>query len=573
MQHVVQGNKYLWRLPVTEQQRVGEIAAKYSLSYPVVQTLLTRGFVDERAIEQFLFSSWDTDVAHPGLLKDADKAVSRLILAIERGEKILIAGDYDVDGITSSALMLRCLLPLGAKINFFLPNRLRDGYGLSVKTVQRAYDNGYRVIITVDNGITAFEPALLAKKLGIDLIITDHHKPHNHLPEAYAVIDPHQHDCAYPYKTFAGVGVGFKIMSLLYERLGKEIPAEVYELLLLGTVADVVPLTGENRFWVRHGLQFVQKSESLALKVLKTNARLQKPIISSMDIGFFLTPQINALGRLEDPRAGVKFLIGSDLSETEQIGKVLLELNEARKSIEKSVVTDVENQIAAGLIHPAQSKCVVAAADNWPAGVIGLVASRFVGAYGVPTILFHLTKDGIAKGSCRSIPEFNMFEALHELRDLLITFGGHPMAAGLSLKVENLDAFKKRLSDIIAQKLTPEDLTRKIYLDAELRLSETNHKLIGDMAHLEPFGCENNQPLFYVRGVSLVGEPTLLKEAHVKCMVFAEGVVKPVIFFNNPELYEILVNKGSDSFDIAVHVTQNHWNGKVNVELQGIDIA
>ena len=255
---------------------VAEFAGKYNLSFPVAQTLLTRGYKDFFDFENFLLTSFDKDVHHSSLLKDADKAVERILYAIKHKEKILISGDYDVDGITSSAMMMACLLPLGAQVNFFLPHRVNDGYGLSLKTVRKAALNNYKVLITVDNGITAFEPALEAKKLGIDLIITDHHRPHMHLPEAFAVIDPYQNDCLYPYKKLAGVGVTFKLISLIYEKLGKTLPDKVFELLMLGTVADVVPLTGENRFWVRHCLSYINKSDSLAINILKDECQAYK---------------------------------------------------------------------------------------------------------------------------------------------------------------------------------------------------------------------------------------------------------------------------------------------------------
>ena len=239
-QATIQGEKYLWILPDEQHKKAADIASAYNLSVPIGQTLLSRGFCDRAAIDEFLFSSYEKDVADVRQMKDAQKAVERMSHALKNKEKIIICGDYDVDGITSSALMMICLLPFGADVNFFLPHRVKDGYGLSTKIVQRAADNGYKLMITVDNGITAFEPALLCKKLGIDLIITDHHKPHGNLPEAFAIVNPNQSDCAYPYKLFAGVGVAFKILSLLYEHLGKEMPSKAYELLLLGTIADVV---------------------------------------------------------------------------------------------------------------------------------------------------------------------------------------------------------------------------------------------------------------------------------------------------------------------------------------------
>lgn len=568
----IQGQRYLWKMPSVDRATVLNIASKYSLSMPIAQTLCARGFDTFQAIESFLFSSLEKDVYHPTLLKDAQKAVDRIIYAIDHGQKILISGDYDVDGVTSSALMLACLLPLGANINFFLPHRVKDGYGLSAKTVERAAANGYKLIITVDNGITAFDAAKRAKELGIDLIITDHHRAHHALPDAYAIVNPNQLDCTYPFKLFAGVGVSFKIMSLLYEQKKLPLPAKVYELLLLGTVADVVPLIGENRFWVRHGLHYVNSTQSVALKVLKQNGKVTKNSLSSTDIGFSIAPQINALGRLEDARDGVTFLLAQDESKVNSIGKVLLELNDARKEIERSIFKDVVAQIESKKINLEHENIIIAASNAWPPGVIGLVASRVVGTYGKPAILFHITKDGIAKGSCRSIPEFNMFNALEKHKDLLISFGGHSLAAGLALSVEKVAVLKTYLEDIIAAQLSPDDLKPKITIDAQAGLPDLTAKFVHDMQHLEPFGNENRQPTFVFNDICMVQTPRLLKDAHVKCTIFAEGVIKPLIFFNRPELFPLLLNHKEKPFSLAAQVTENHWNGKVSVELSGVDV-
>lgn len=567
------GVKYLWKMPTVQEEHITNIAATYNLSMPIAHTLLSRGFTDHDTINSFLFSSFEQDVAHPSLMKDANKSVDRILYAIARKEPLLIFGDYDVDGITSSALMMICLLPLGANVNFYLPNRVKDGYGLSTKIVERAARNGYKVIITVDNGITAFEPALKAKELGIDLIITDHHRPHEKLPEAYTIVNPNQNTCAYPFKKLAGVGVTFKLLSLLYEQKGLSLPAKAYELLLLGTVADVVPLHGENRFWVRYGLQYINKVESLSFKTLKQNSKLAKPSLTSLDIGFSIAPQINALGRLQDPRHGVKFLIGADKGEVQEVGNVLFELNEARKEIERSIVAEVQQMIEMGIIDVATENVIIAVSKKWPPGVIGLVASRLVGAYGKPTILLHETKDGILKGSCRSISEFNMFNALQQCERYLIQFGGHSQAAGLSLKKKDLPQVKERLEQLVKEQLTPEDLKQKVVIDAEARLRDFNQKFIHDLRHLEPFGCENNQPLFAIHDVVAVQKPKLLKEAHVKCSVFADGVIKPVIFFNRPDIYELILQCEHDTFSLAAQVQENHWNGRTNIELTGVDIA
>ncbi len=567
------GAKYIWKLPEPSSQAVLDLALSYNLSVPLMHTLVTRGLTSKEELDRFLFSTYERDVAHPGLLKDAEKAVDRILSAIKNKEKILICGDYDVDGITSSAMMMTCLLPLSAEVNFFLPHRVRDGYGLSSKIVQRAAHNTYKVLITVDNGITAFDAALEAKKAGIDLIITDHHRPYDELPEAYAIINPHQAACPYPYKKLAGVGVTFKIISLLYERLQRKLPPKVYELLMLGTIADVVPLTGENRFWVRHGLQLLNNEESLAMRVLKQNARLSKPALSSMDIGFCLTPQLNALGRLEDAREGVSFLIGSDVKRVEHIGVVLRELNEARRSLEKAVYNDVDADIQAQKIDLSKERIILSSSHQWQPGVIGLVASRLVSAYNRPVLLFSITSQSVAKGSCRSIPGFNIFEALQAHKDLLTTFGGHAQAAGLSLPADRLPLLKERLEKMLSEQMPTVEVKPHLSLDADITLAEVNQKLMSDMAHLEPFGNENIQPVFHLKNVSLIEEPQLLKDAHAKCMVFADGVIKPVIFFNRPDVYEVLSQRKDEPVSLAVQASENHFNGRVSFELHGLDVA
>jgi len=570
---LVKGHKYRWKLPCFDQEQIAAIAARYTLSLPVAHVIFSRGFTDISAIEKFLFTTFENSVPDSRLLKDAEKAVDRILKAIDQEEAILVSGDYDVDGITSSAMMMICLLPLGAKINYFLPHRVKDGYGLSIKTVERAVQSNYKIIITVDNGITAIEQAKRAKELGIDLIITDHHRPHHILPDAFAIVNPHQSDCGYPQKILAGVGVTFKLLSLLYEKKGIPLPLKVYELLLLGTIADVVPLVGENRFWVRYGLHHVNKIESLSFTLLKYNGKVSHTKVSSTDIGFSITPQINALGRLEDPRQAVKFLIGTDADHTKQVAKVLLEMNESRKTIERSIVDDVEEQIRLKNINLEKENIIIAASHNWAPGVIGLVASRLVAAYGKPTLLFHITKDGIAKGSCRSIPEFNMFDALTASSDLLIQFGGHSIAAGLSLKLENLSLLKEKLELLVEQQLTPHDLQLKVRIDAEITLPELTKKLIADLGLLEPFGNSNDQPIFYIDSVVQVQRPQLMKDLHVKCFMFAEGIIKPVVFFNRPHLFDFFLEHYENTFMVAARVSENHWKDRINIELIGIDVA
>jgi len=568
----VGGEKYLWRIKNADSEKVKAIASAHSLSFPVAQTLCSRGFVSSEEVRSFLFPSLEKDVAHPSLLKGSISAVDRILLAIKNKEKILIFGDYDVDGVTSTAIFLVALLPLGAKINYYLPNRAKEGYGLSTSVVEKAAKNGYSLIITVDNGISAHAPAKRAKDLGVDLIITDHHRPHKKLPTAFAIIDPNQKGCKYPYKKLAGVGVTFKIISFIYEKIKKELPEKIYELLMLGTVADVVPLTDENRFWVRHGLAKVNSLKSLSMSVLESNSNLKKSRLSSLDIGFMIAPQINALGRLDDSREAVKFLISSNSSDVQRIGKVLKVMNEERKFVERRIYEEIEGTIVNKQIDLEKENVIIAASSKWPSGVIGLVAGRLMHNYGRPTFLFHEKKDGTLRGSCRSIPEFDIFQALEENKDLLISFGGHSFAAGLTLKKEKIYDFKARLEEKISKELEPEDLKPKIDLDGQCQLSDMNAKMLHDLEQLEPFGNSNVQPSFFVEDVTLIRAPRILKDKHVKCSVFSEGVIKPIIFFNRPELLSFFNSVNDKPFTVACHVVKNEWNDQINVEMQGLDV-
>jgi single-stranded-DNA-specific exonuclease len=570
--NLIRGNKYLWYVPIV-REGAAPLSASYNMSVPLMHTLLRRGYDTREKIDAFLFSSKERDVAPEILLKDAEKAVDRIILAIERNEKILIAGDYDVDGMTSTSMMMMCLLRVGACVNYFLPHRVRDGYGLSTKMVDRAAANKYTLIITVDNGITACEPVQRAREHGIDVIITDHHRPQDILPHAYAIVDPAQETCQYPFKSLAGVGVTFKLLSLLYAKLGQQLPHKVYELLLLGTIADVVPLLGENRHWVRHGLAYIKDHASYAFNVLAKNGRLAERVISAQDIAFSVAPQLNALGRLEDPRRGVQFLIGARRTDIDRVGSVLHELNEARKTIERSIVAEIEGAIAQKKIDIEREALIVAASSKWPPGVIGLVASRLTSEYGRPSLLFHLTKQGVARGSGRSIPEFNLFDALKTHEHLLDHFGGHSCAVGVSLSAERIATLKECLEATFHEQLAGVDLSQKIVLDAPIDLSEVTAKFVDDMRLLEPFGHMNSVPIFYIRQARLVGEPVLLKDQHVKCRICADGVVKPVIFFGRQDIYRFLCEHAEDAFDVAAEVVENVWQGTRTIELRGIDIA
>ena len=572
----MKGSFYHWKLPASDVN-AAYLAVDLNLTQAVASVLINRGFSDKNKAQEFLFYSYDEEKHHPKFLHNADKAVGRIIKAIEQKEKILISGDYDVDGITSTSLMMLGLLNCGAVVNFYLPHRVKDGYGLSKSIVEKAYKNGYQVIITVDNGITAHEAILYAFEKGIDIIVTDHHQPSEFLPEgAFAIVNPHQKTCQYPFKELAGVGVAFKIVQLLYETLNKKLPDQIYELFLLGTVADVVPLKEENRYWVQVALQRVKsRGTSQALSILKQNARIDpEKNLSSEDIGFSIAPQLNALGRLEDPRQGVSFLLSSEQEALVVLGKYLYELNEQRKLLERKVFEEIRIYLDKNKEKISNDGCVVYHHQDCPIGLLGLVAARLMHYYGVPVCLFGGTEKGLLKGSCRSISECNIFDCLRSLPEgLLKNFGGHAHAAGISLEEKNFNQFQVLFAEQVRLGCKPEDRVPKIYLDAYLDLEDLNEKLWQDLELLEPFGAHNSQPLFCIKKVFVHEEPLLIKEKHVKCKISVGKQVGTVIFFNRPDLYIILKDNILKQCAVAARVSCNIWKQKKSIELIGLDIA
>ncbi len=573
-QKTIAGAKYQWRMPTADQALTATFATHYNIARPIAETLIHRGFDSQASIDTYLNMRELDAVASPFLLADGERAAMRLKEAIEKGDRILIYGDYDVDGMSSTALTVYCLTELGAQVNFYLPNRVIDGYGITVNAIRRAAANGYRVVMTVDNGITAFDAAQEALSLGIDLIITDHHRPKELIPKAYAIVNPLRHDCPYPCKILAGVGVAFKVMTILYTYYKRSMPDKVYELLALGTIADVVPLRDENRYWVKYGLQHMNRLRSLPIAVLKNNCNIKKEELVSLDIGFSLAPQLNALGRLSDPRRSIAFLIGADARLVREVGALLLELNQVRKEAERSILYDIEVAIMEGRIDLANESIIMAAHHDWPIGVVGLVASRLVNAYGKPALLFHYNdKDNRARGSGRSIPAFNLFDALAAHSSILDHFGGHGVAVGLSLPVSKLPLLKQNLEETITRTVKATELQQTLSLDAEVVLPQLTEQFMADMARLEPFGHDNEQPIFCIHNLTQVSDPILLKDQHVKCTVTADGITKSLLFFNRPDLFAWLLTRREQPFHCAAAVTQNHWNNRTTIELQGYDVA
>jgi single-stranded-DNA-specific exonuclease len=573
---MIQGTKYRWLIARSDRQTCHDIVQATSLPWAIVHALVARGFQNAQQIQDFIWTPHDSVLADPECMLHARKAVDRILLAVQNHEKILIAGDYDVDGMTSTSLLMLCLRAIGAQVNFFLPHRLKDGYGLSCATVEKAKNNGFTLIVTVDNGITAFEAGARAKELGLDLIITDHHRPRaDQVPQAYALVNPHQANCPYPFKDFAGVGVAFKCMQLLYRLQQRELPDQAYELLALGTIADVVPLRGENRYWVQEGLRRMRATPTMALQYMLHNAALSdKDSIGSRDVGFSIAPQLNALGRLDDPRAAVGFLLGARPETMDDIAQRLKALNEERKRIEQQVLHEVISQLEREQYVYKTDPIIIMHGTNWPAGVIGLVAGKLMHQYGVPVIILCGSSAGaLYKGSCRAPAWCNIIDLLQEVKDELAQFGGHPAAAGLSIHAHRLESFSDRMRSIVRVYAQGKIIGPILACDAPLLISDITAALGHALQALEPFGATHAEPVFYIARATILQPPQLLKEQHVKVLVYDDGMAKPVIFFKRPDLYPWLQERVGQYCRLAAQISVNQWQGQTRYELLGLDIA
>lgn len=569
----ITGLQSTWEYPFSESKNyyIGVLAAQLNISFPVAFILYNRGYETKESALQFLFPNEDS-AYDPHLMHNAYPAALRIIDSINNREKILICGDYDVDGITGTSLLLLALVELGASVNFFLPHRVYDGYGLSAKVIQKAKQAQYKLVITVDNGTCAFDALKKAQELNIDVIVTDHHQPKEMPIGMLYLINPHQEECQYPFKELAGVGVAFKLITLIYSILKKKIPQKIYELYMIGTIADLVPLVNENRYWVKYALQNINKEGSLAVSLLKQNANMQEnKIISSTDIAFGIAPQLNALGRLSDPRNGVLFFINQDYDQMAKISKQLYTLNEERKKTERILSEQLLLEIKNDLIHPHESGCIIKASKQFPAGIIGLIATKVNQYYAVPSCIFTENDEGILKGSCRTIPACNIFNILASIDpQIIISFGGHKAAAGVSIHKKHLSEFKKSFSSQILNQFSKEDFKNKIKIDAFLDIDDINNKFWKDLLLLEPFGASNITPLFCIQNIK-VASIKVIKDKHIKILI--EGQTKSIwtIFFNRIDIInQIRLNQ---TISIVGQITENSWQDRKNLEIIGTDIT
>jgi single-stranded-DNA-specific exonuclease len=559
----------VWNTKPHDEAAAASLSQALGVSAVTARLLAIRGITDPDEASRFMHPTLD-QLYDPFRLAGLECAADRLSRAIAARERIAVHGDYDVDGITSTVILRRAIELLGGDVGHFIPERLTDGYGLQPGTIDRLHAEGVKLIVSVDCGIRAPEAARRARQLGVDLIITDHHEPDDELPDACAVVNPKRHDCTYPDKNLAGVGVALKLVQALCGRAGKSawLPAFV-KIASIGTLADVVPLVGENRVIAKLGLQMLTKGpHKVGLRALLEAAGLSGKTIDSYHIGFMVAPRINAAGRMSTPDIATRLLLAADESMAEE-AKALAEQLEAentrRRQEDQDILSKAKKIVDTDPEVGARSVLVVAG-DGWHRGVIGIVASKLVDAYYRPAIVLSIDGD-MAHGSCRSITGFNMLGCLESCAPLMKRFGGHKAAAGLQIETSRIKEFRQAVNDHADTILGPDDLRPALWLDGPLALPDINERVMSEFAALAPFGPGNPRPKFHTGGVAVVDGPRLLKERHLKMTLKQNGRILRAIQWNAAEREPNLLAK-KDGVEIAYTIEENEYQGTKYVELR-----
>lgn len=559
-----------WELaPSPERELLESLVQEASLPRNIIKILVSRGHQTAEAIDKFLNPEL-TDLKDPFEMAGMEDGVKRVTEALYNNEKILIYGDYDVDGITATSLLYLVLNKLGANADFYLPNRLTEGYGLSVDGINLAKKAGVGLLVTVDTGITAVEEIKHAKSIGIDTVITDHHEPGEGIPEAYAIINPKQAACNYGGE-LAGVGVAYKFAQALYLRLGQD-EAELQEhldLVALGTSADIVPLVDENRVLTKFGIKQIARTTKPGIKSLAFVSGLMGKEIGTGQVVFILAPRINAIGRLGDARQAARLLATRDERLASEIARKLDSENKRRKEIDEKTLREALEQMQE-TTDVENDKAIVLSAEGWHQGVIGIVASRLVERYHLPTVMI-AEADGEGKGSARSIPGFHLCEALKECEHMLIRYGGHKYAAGLSIKSENIPAFREKFKEVSARNLSVEDTTPKLHIDLEIELTDVTDDFVNMLEKFSPFGPQNMRPIFLTRNCEIVDNPYVVGTNHLKMKVGKDGAIVDVIGFGFGHMAHQLSERGC-LVDVVYALEFNTHRGVTKIQIRVRDI-
>ena len=553
-------SKYDWELmPSFSDQTFTKAAKEEGLDGLAAQILYQRGIQTPEVLAAFLHPSLDK-LHDPYLLHDMKKAVERIRRAIEDYEQILIYGDYDADGMTSASILKETLEELGAECQVYLPNRFTDGYGPNQSVYKYFIEQqAVSLIVTVDNGVAGHEAIAFAQEAGVDVIVTDHHSLPDQLPDAYAIIHPEHPAGNYPFKDLAGCGVAFKLATALLE----QVQPDLLDLVAIGTIADMVSLTDENRIMVQYGLSLLKQSERIGLQEMMRLAGLEANQVNEETVGFQLAPRLNALGRLDDPNPAIELLTGFDEEEVAAIAAMIDEKNTERKDVVQAIYEEAKNLVQAD--KPVQ----ILAAKGWNPGVLGIVAGRLLEELQQPIIVLSI-QDGLAKGSARSVEAVDIFQALNDHRELFVAFGGHSGAAGMTLQVENLEA----LSDVLVAFIQDNqlDLTQKpsLVLDEELDLANLSLETVKSLEKLAPFGMNFAKPIFYLRDFQVESARTMGQDnAHLKLRLLKDGVNVDLVAFGQGHLAQEFSQL--KNLELAVHLSVNQWNGHTTIQLMLVD--
>ncbi len=559
-------NRKKWIVSESNRDIAAEIAENCGVDPFAAYLLVARGLTDEFLVESFLY---DTDIIDPFLLPDMEKACERIKSAIHNGEKITVFGDYDADGVTSTALLYSYLSKNGANVDYYIPDRAGEGYGMNIDAIESLKERSTSLIITVDNGISAIEEIRKAKELSIDVVVTDHHQCGEVLPEAVAVVDPHRKDSDIEFREWAGVGVAFKLVSALADCDAYDLLDEYGDILAIGTIADIVSLKGENRILVRSGLSVLNDSYQNStlrkgLKALIDESGTNKNM-TSMSAAFRIAPRINAAGRMGSANRAIKLLLTDDTEEATLLASEIGSANSERQSTESGITESAEKYIEE---HPEIkfARVIVVDGEDWHQGVIGIVASRLCEKYGKPCIVISKSGD-IAKGSGRSVEGFSLYDALFYCKDILVQYGGHKLAAGLTVETKNIDEFRALVNEYAEKNASALPVLK---LDCKLNPASVSLDLLSSISILEPFGAENPQPLFGLFGMKITGIQPVGSNKHIRLTVNKNGVNLPVMLFSvAPEDFPYCV---SDVIDLAIRLSQNEYMGETKVSIQVKDI-
>ncbi len=562
-----------WDLLGGDDAATTALAESLGIAPIVARLLCQRGFSDPEMARRFLNPSLE-HLHDPMLLADMARAVERILAAIARKERIAIHGDYDVDGITSTVILRRALEMLGADVVHFIPERLKDGYGLLPAAIERLHADGVQLIISVDCGIRGADAARRAQELGVDLIITDHHEPDAELPPALAVINPKRHDCSYPDKYLAGVGVALKLVQALCRRADREVwlPGFI-KVAAIGTLADVVPLVGENRVIAKLGLDLLTKGpHKVGLRALLDVSGLSGKTVDSYHIGFMVAPRVNAAGRMSTPDIATRLLLAADETMADEARQLALQLDgeNVRRQEEEAEILAAAKKIVQTDPDVGARSVLVVGGEGWHRGVIGIVASKLVDAFHRPAIVLSVDGDS-AHGSCRSIPRFDMLAALERCAHLFLRFGGHKQAAGLAMEAGRIKELRLAINAVADETLGPDDLMPRLRIDGDLTFRAITGGVAAGVAALAPFGAGNPRPVFAARGVEIIDGPRKLKERHLKMALKQEGRIFRAIAWRAAERHDFLAEHKT-ALDVAFSLDQNQYNGETYVELTLADL-